>query len=283
VAAIDVGTGGYGVWPFGVHGSSHAADGHPGFDIEFRPGAQVRAAADGTIQHVVPDSHMSGRFTIRIDHVGGVARYATDYTNLSDIAAGIAAGVSVTRAQPLGTAGVQTQFIGTSQITWAMTHFQVNDFSRNDGLTNQNAVSPAEFFGPSALSLFNAIWRNSVYRTEFCEPFPTNSRAAGFPMSRTWTLRSGSLAPRFDVRCVSENGDYEYVLRASDGSPIEAGAIVVDATVKPLPTVELRPTSGPARLGVYDIVGGTMELNLGAPGGSRPPSLTAASVYTSTP
>src|SRR5438045_5315899 len=28
---------GYGIWPYGVHGSAHALDGHPGFDFEYRP------------------------------------------------------------------------------------------------------------------------------------------------------------------------------------------------------------------------------------------------------
>jgi hypothetical protein len=202
---------------------------------------------------------------------------------VSDLMPGIAAGATVARGQPLGTAGVQTQFIGSSQVTWAMTHFQVNDFSRNEGLTNPNAVSPELFFNAGASSLFDTIWRTSAYQTEWCEPFPTNSRLVGFPLSRMWTLRSGSLPARLDVRCVSENSaDYEYALRSADGTT-ETGILRVEASAKPLARVEARPSSGASRLGVYDIVSGTLELNLGSAGGQRPSSLTAASVYTTAP
>ena len=39
----------YGVWPFGAHGSSHALDGHPGWDIEFRAGAKVQRLAGSVL------------------------------------------------------------------------------------------------------------------------------------------------------------------------------------------------------------------------------------------
>ena len=267
VAPGDGATSAYGIWPFGVHGSSHALDGHPGFDVEFRPGAQVLAAAEGTVQNIVSDSNSAGRYSIRIDHAVGAAHYATDYTNVSALAPNIAAGAAVTRGQPIGTAGTQTQFIGTFQVTWAMTHFQVNDFSRNEGLSNPNAVSPEAFLSAAGRSVFNTLWRSAVYQTEWCEPFATNSRLAGFPVSRTWSLSSGSLPARIDVRCASESAlDYEYTFRATDGSEIETGTFRVNPPVKPLPTIETWPASGAGRLGVYDIVSGTMELNLGAPG-----------------
>lgn len=284
VAAGETGSSAYGIWPFGVHGSSHALDGHPGFDVEFRPGAQVLAAADGTVLNVVSDSQTAGRYSIRLDHGSGSQHYATDYTNVSSVAPNIVAGATIARGQPLGTAGVQTQFIGTTQVTWAMTHFQVNDFSRNEGLTNSNAVSPEAFLTASGRSVFETIWRASAYQTELCEPFPTNSRLAGFPLSRTWTLQSGSLAARIEIRCVSENSsDFQYTFLAADGSQTESGTIRVDATKKPLPTIDTQPSSGASRLGVYDIVSGTMQLNLGAAGASRPSSLSGAAVYSTTP
>jgi hypothetical protein len=281
VAAGDTASNAYGIWPFGVHGSSHAADGHPGFDVEFRPGALVRAAADGTILNVVADSQSAGRVTIRIDHAAGSGRYATDYTNVANVL--VSAGATVTRGQPIGTAGTQTQFIGSTQVTWAMTHFQVNDFSRSEGLTNPNAVSPEAFLTAGGRGVFDAMWRTAAYNTEICEPFPTNSRLQVFPLSRTWTLRSGGLPARLDIRCVAENSvDYEYTMRGADGAVVESGVWRVDTSTRPQ-RVDVRPASGTARLGVYDIVSDTLELNLGTPGGSRPSSLSGASTYATTP
>lgn len=280
VAVGDTAANAYGIWPFGVHGSSHALDGHPGVDVEFRPGAQVRAAMDGTVQNVLADIQTPGRFTIRLDHTIGQTHYATDYTNVTNVAAGIAAGATVARGQPLGDAGIQTQFIGTTQIAWAMTHFQFNDFSKTEGLTNPNAVSPESYLSAGAAALFEAIWRSAAYQTEWCEPFPTNARAAGFPMARTWTRQTGSLPERLDVRCPSDGADFEYTLRAPDGSTVEAGVLKVDANARPLAKLELRAASGSVRLGVYDIVSASLTVNLGAPGGSRPTSLDGASTYS---
>jgi hypothetical protein len=281
VAAADSGSNAYGIWPFGVHGASHAADGHPGFDVEFTPGATVHAAAEGTLLHATADGQSPGRFTIRINHTVGSSTYATDYTNVTDLAAGVTAGAAITRGQALGKAGVQSQFIGTSQVTWGMTHFQVNDFSKNEGLTNPNAVSPELHLSAGAKALFDTIWRATAYQTEWCEPFPTNSRAAVFPMSRTWTKQSGSLPDRLEVRCVSENSQtWEYTLKNADGSAVEAGTLSVSATTKPLPTVDVQAAGGGTRLGLYDIVSGTLQINLGT---SRPSSLSGATTYTTSP
>ena len=156
-------------------------------------------------------------------------------------------------------------------MTWAMTHFQVNDFSRNEGLTNPNAVNPEAFITAAGRSLFEGIWRSSVYQTEICEPFPGNSRLNVFPLSRRWSLRSGSLPARLDVRCVPDSSlEDQYTLRGTDESVAESGFMRGNATAKPLPTVDVRPFAGATRLGVYDIVSGTMELNLGAPGDRAP-------------
>jgi hypothetical protein len=62
IAPGDAANVAYGIWPFGVHGSSHAVDGHPGFDVEYRVGASVRAAADGTLQNLSVDPNAAGRY-----------------------------------------------------------------------------------------------------------------------------------------------------------------------------------------------------------------------------
>lgn len=281
VAPGDQANSAYGLWPFGVHGGGHAADGHPGWDVEFQLGANVLAAADGAVLNALPEPDGGGRFTVRITHsVGGRVLYATDYTNLASLAAGIAAGAAVSRGQIIGRAGVQSQTIGTTPVTWGMTHFQMNDFSRNEGLTNPNAVSAEPFLSASGRALFDSIWRSAAYQTEWCEPFVTNSRAATFPLARTWTLQAGTLAPLLDVHCPSErSNEYTYAWLAADRSAIEAGTFVVDAVRKP-PTVEFRPSSGGTRLGLWDVVGDTLQLSLGAPGAPRPSSLAGAATYT---
>jgi hypothetical protein len=157
----------------------------------------------------------------------------------------------------------------------------VNDFSKNEGLTNPNAVSPETHLSASAKSLFDTIWRNTAYQTELCEPFPTNSRANVFPMARTWARQSGSLPDRLEVRCVSANSmTYEYTFKNGDGSVAEAGTLTVSATTKPLATIDARAEAGATRLGVYDIVSGTLQIDLGT---SRPSSLGGATTYTTSP
>lgn len=282
IAPGDQGDSAYSIWPFGVHGGGHATDGHPGWDVEFRPGAQVLAAADGTVQNAMPEPGGSGRFTVRVNHkVAGRVVYATDYTNLASLAAGVTAGANVTRGQVLGLAGVQSQTIGTTPVTWAMTHFQMNDFSRNEGLTNPNAVGAEPFLSAAGRALFDTMWQAAAYQTEWCEPFHTNSRAAGFPMARTWTVQSGAPAAFLDVRCPSDRtSEYTYALLAANRSTLESGTFVLDPTKKPLSTVDFRPSSGSPRLGVWNLVSDTLHLNLGAPGASRPAALDGASVYT---
>lgn len=278
VTRDDTATAAYGIWPFGVHGSSHAADGHPGFDVEFALGASVRAAADGVVSSVSPDPNSAGRFNIRISHVNG--GYATDYTNVGPVAAGIAAGAAVTRGQPIGTAGSQTQVIGTSPVTWAMTHFQVNDFSRNQGLTNPNAVSPEAYLTPAGRALFDDLWARASYSAELTEPFPTNDRGTAFPLTRIWTsIGAGALTNLEITRADPLSNDQSYAIKSPDGIRVETGSVRVTPHAN-LSTIDFIPDIGAPRLGVYDVVSGTMRLNLGEPGASRPSTLDGARVYS---
>jgi hypothetical protein len=278
IAPGDAATAAYGIWPFGVHGSSHAADGHPGFDVEFVPGASVRAAADGVVANVSPDPNASGRFNIRIGHANSA--YATDYTNVGPLAAGIAPGANVARGQALGTAGIQTQLIGAALVTWAMTHFQVNDFSRNQGLTNPNAVSPELWLSPAGRTLFDVLWARASYAVELTEPFATNDRGTVFPLTRTWTAAAGAPLARFEItRADPLSNDETYVIRSAGAAVLESGSVIVTPRAD-LSTIDLVPQSGAARLGVFDIVSASMRLNLGEPGAPRPGSLDGARVYT---
>lgn len=278
VAAGDTAGNVYVIWPFGVHGGGHAADGHPGWDVEIRPGANALVAADGTVSSTFLDGDT---YNIRIQHSVGGASYATDYTNIASLGPGIAIGARVTRGQVLGAAAVRSQTIGTTPVTFAMTHFQVNDFTRSEGLTNPNAVSPEPYLSASARTLFETLWRSATYTSEWCEPFFTNSRLATFPVSRSWTLQSGGLAPIIEIRCLSATtNQMTYALLNADRSTIDTGTFSVDANKRPLATVDMTPASGSPRLGVWNILSDTLQVNLGTPGATRPSSLSGASTYT---
>lgn len=252
----------YGVWPFGVHGSVHAIDGHPGFDFEYRAGASVLAAADGVVDNRIPDAHDPSRFSVQLRHHRNVGDFFTDYTNLVSIPSGVVPGARITRGQSLGLAGTFTN--GAS----GMTHFQVLDPT-----SNPPSRSPAFYMTESARGRMAEIWRSASYMQEWCEPFLSNLPAAGFPMTRTWNLQTGSSATRIVVSCASDGAETQYKLVAADGSTIETGTLKSGWWVRPTTTVDLVPATGPSRLGLYDIVDGTLQLVLGAPGEPRPSSL----------
>lgn len=270
IAPGDGATMAYGLWPFGVHGSSHALDGHPGFDFEYRVGAPVLAAADGVVDTIIADAHDPSRRTVQLKHLRDRGTYLTDYTNLTGVPDRIVPGASAARGEMVGIAGA---FPGGQS---AMIHFQMADPTH---LENGSVIaSPAGYVSASAKAQLDDIWRAAAYRAELCEPFLTNSRAHGFPFSRTWSLQAGTTPARIDVTCVSDAGDVIYSLLNADGSTIENGTVTIGWDARPT-TADFRPSSGPARLAVYDIVSETMRLGMGAPGASRP-TLGAASTYT---
>lgn len=279
LAASDFRNNAFGVNPFGVHIGDHGIDGHPGWDIEYAPGAMVLAAADGTVQSVM-SSEGSTNIGIQITHrVDGRDAYRTIY-GVGTLAPGIAAGATVTAGQPLGATAVYTRTIGRITVTYSFVHFQLDDFSRNVGLTNQNAVSPEAFLDAAARAQFTSMWPQAFYPQEFVEPFVDNDRLQGFPMSRTWTLVSGGLAARLEfTRTHVAEDNYAYVMRDAAGSVIERGTIAIDGLAKPNSTLDFIPASGPRRLGVYAIVNDTMQLDLGAAGAARPSGLGSASTY----
>jgi len=282
IAPGDSANTNFGIAPFGYHGADHAADGHTGWDIEYRIGGIVRAAAAGTIASVVPDSLNAGRFTVAIEHVVGTHFYRTTYTNLASVDAGIVAQAGVIAGQSLGPAGTLTFFrteAPRGPVSYAMTHFQLDDFEYYRDVNNPNAVSPEAFLTPFAKTSFDALWAPAAYLPELIEPWVTNPRDLRFPASRTWT-RAGGDGPagiRF-TRRTATGTDIEYELLAESGTVIEAGTASVNSTARPYPFIDLvSPTAG--HIGIYDIVSNEMRLSLTAPGSQRPLDLSGASVY----
>jgi hypothetical protein len=145
-------------------------------------------------------------------------------------------------------------------------------------------VSPETFLDSRARQAFDAIWQKAFYPQEFVEPFATSPRNISFPMRRTWTQESGSLAARLEFTRANAFADtYSYVMRDAGGAAIEGGTIQIEALAKPASTLDFVSESGARRRGVYSIVGGTMQLLYGEPGAARPPSLAGASTYTTVP
>ena len=285
VATADVASTAFGLNPFGIHfgGSNpggHAFDGHPGWDVELRLNAPIRAAADGTVQSVFSDAFTPTRFTVQLMHRDASGTYRTVYTNVEGVPPGIAANAVVSRGQVLGTAGAQTLTQGGRTTSYAMTHFQVDDFSRNQGSTNPNAVNPETFLDAAGRDGFEAIWRTAAYNAEITEPFTGNDRDVPFPLTRTWTRESGGQASRIDVtRRDGASNVFTYALFDGAGAVVERGTLTFEGVASGLSTFDLRSEGGSTRQGVADIVGDTMRLDLAAPGAARPLNLAAASVY----
>jgi hypothetical protein len=262
----------FGMRPFGYHaGDLHAQDGHSGWDVEYRAGGVVRAAAAGTIEDVFTDT--LGRFTVQVGHVVGEHFYRTIYSNLATISPDIELEKNVLAGQAIGTPGV---IIGNAG---HFIHFQLDDLEFHREIANPKAVSPEPFLTPAAKSVFDTLWRRAEFGHELVEPFATNPRALAFPASRTWT-RAGGDGPagirftRFSERSI----EYNYELLAESGTVIESGTVAIDPTSRPNPLIALTAATG-VRLGVYDIVSNEMRLALSSPGSERPADLSGATIY----
>jgi hypothetical protein len=131
---------------------------------------------------------------------------------------------------------------------------------------------------PEAKAQLDVIWQSSAYVAEWWEPFMNNSRAHGFPFSRTWTLQSGQTAVQILVSCPFDGCTPQYSWLDANGSTIDTGTMRLGWAARPT-TVDFVSNGGQSRLGLYDIVGGTMRLALGAPGAGRPTSFANASAY----
>lgn len=279
IDAGDLANAAFGMTPFGYHDASHAEEGHSGWDIEYRIGAPVRAAAAGTVQTVSPDSLTGSRSTVILEHLVGAHHYRTVYTNLSSVNAEIVPAAAVRSGQPIGVAGTQSQFVGRIPVIYAMTHFQLDDLEFHREGSDPKAVSPEPFLSSDARFLFERMWSTAAFFHELVEPFPGNPRNLSFPVSRTWIKAGGDGPPgiRF-TRRTSRDPVYEYALLAESGTVFETGTVSLSVTARPFPTIDLFAATA-VRLGVYDIVSGEMRLALADPGTDRPAGLAAASVY----
>ena len=273
----------FGIRPFGYHGAEHAADGHTGWDIEYRIGGIVRAAAAGRIENVIANP-AAGRFSVQIEHIIGTHHYRTTYTNLATVNSDIVVDESVITGQPIGTAGTLSDFRTDpprGPVSYAMTHFQLDDFEYYREINSPNAVSPEPFLTASAKSLFNTLWPAAAFPEETVEPYATSARALTFPSSRTW-MRAGGDGPagiRFTRRTATTTA-IEYELLAESGTVVEAGTASLIAWARPYPFIDLvSPTAG--HIGIYEIVSNEMRMSLTTPGSQRPLDLSAASVYRS--
>ncbi len=290
-----------GIWPFAVHGGSgpggHLYDGgHPGWDVEFKAGTSVRAAADGTIQSVSTDS--SGKKTIQIQHTVGGKSYRTNYTNIENPV--VIAGDSIKAGSPLGAAGRVEGFIGPTKVTYYMTHFQLDDFNftpADDGKSNKNSVSPEPFLTTQGIGIFQNVWTVSAYPQELTEPFPSPPRSVlnPFPIKRSWTLQSspsgGIVFPhRIEFIYVDPAVDsspqniHDYAFYNATGTVTESGSVTLQPKASPFSTIDLQPqdgsgnNSGQKKIGVYDILETTLKIDWGTT--TRPASLSNSALYT---
>lgn len=282
IDAADLATTAFGLAPFGYHGADHAEDGHAGWDIEYRVGGAVRAAAAGTVASVVADASTPGRFSVHVAHVIGSHHYRTVYTNLASVSTDVAPAALVRAGQPLGiagTGGLSGIFNTRGTPLYAMSHFQLDDFEYYREMSHPNAVSPEPFLNAEGRLLFDRIWATAAYVHEPVEPYITNPRVVSFPASRTWT-RAGGDGPagiRFTRRSARAVA-YEYALLAESGVTTETGSVILSTTGRPS-SIDLLPSASAPRLGIYEIVSNELRLSLGQPGASRPASLADASVY----
>jgi hypothetical protein len=278
IDGADIANAAFGMLPFGYHGGGHTESGHAGWDIEYRLGAPVRAAAAGTVLSVDPDPDTPGRFIVVLEHVVGTHFYRTHYANLVNVGSDVVVNELVLARQTIGTAGAITATIGGATVTYAMTHFQLDDLEFHREVPNPKAVSPEPFLNPEGKVLFDRIWATAAYFQELVEPFATNARETTVT-TRTW-MRAGGDGPA-GIRFTRQGSTYTYELLAESGTVVEVGTVSLAATPRPSTLDLVSPTA--TRLGSYDIMSNELLLTLANPGSSRPASVTAANVYRTNP
>ncbi len=274
----------FGINPFGIHIAEHGSDGHPGFDFEYIPGASALAAADGTVDKVLTDVHDPTTSTVQLSHTIQGKPFRTVYTNLKTVDLAIAPGAPVTAGQVVGVPGTVTRFQGGRNVVYAMTHFQVDDFSRREGLTNVSAISPEGAFTDAENAVLLTLWARASYEQEPCEPFLTNPRGTTVnpTLTRTWVGATGASPARLEVSCASDGKGTTRSYRFLDqaGRELEAGRATVEVQPGGLTFADFSPASGPARKALIAITDARMVMAIAAPGAGRPGTLDGASTFT---
>jgi hypothetical protein len=250
-----------GLLPFGIHIADHGIDGHPGWDLEYKLDAPILAAADGQVSHINKSSDYND-YNLRIDHRFGNENFATDYVHVGTLAPEITKGAKIKKGQVIGKPAIQTRRLGKNEITYSIIHFQLNDFSKNEGLTNPNAVNPGDYLDQEGEKNFNAIWKNADYSVEIFEPFSNNPRDIKFPQITRWQLKSGDVQYLEFRRNDAKNPVWEYTFLGSDGTTKEQGSIMVNTEPQVGLLVEFTPQNGTKKTGQIEIFDDTMNLEL---------------------
>ena len=260
-----------GIAPFGYHSADHAADGHTGWDIEYRTGGIVRAAAAGTVESVFPDALAAGRFTVQIAHVVGAHHYRTTYESGGrhvDIAKVLCAPDS---DRSCGHRDHLSHRSIRPGVVIRMTLFAATTL-RLPRIRNRTCSEPFLMAGRCSTP-GRARYLHEVVRAVGDQPARLRSR----PRDVTRRKREDG-GVRF-TRRTATGPDVEYEI-SQIRTVIEAGRAPIVAT-RPYPFIDLiSPTA--VRVGIYDALSNEMRLSLTTPGSQRPLDLSAASVYRTT-
>ncbi len=274
IDGADIASAAFGMLPFGYHGGGHTEHGHAGWDIEYRIGAPVRAAAMGTVISIEPDLNSLGRTTVVLEHLVGEHVYRTHYGNLASVAGDVVIDELVLAGQVVGVAGTVTTTVLDATATYAMSHFQLDDLEFHREITSPKAVSPEPFLTAAGKALFDRIWADAIYFQELVEPFATNPRETTVTQ-RTW-MRAGGDGPA-GIRFTRTGGAYAYELLTESGTVIEAGTATLRRQAG-FGAIDLLASTA-TRLGVFDITSNELRFAVSSPGLARPADLSSASIY----
>jgi len=249
----------FGLWPYGVHGGGHP-EGHPGIDIEYAPGAPVRAAAAGTVTYIGNNTHFPTQWDLLLEVRPGVV---AQYDHMGTVDPSISVGVAVTEGQVLGGA--------SSPLPHTVIHFGLRH--------GVETLCPTDYLNAAGQATFDAMWVTARYAEELVEPLANNPVDVTFPLTSSRTRVSGTLPERIEfTRLDATTYDTTYILFDATDTAIESGTASFDP-FNAIGELDLIPTSpaGPTRLAVLDIQGEDLWIDWDTT--TRPTSLAGASHY----